>query len=133
MHRARKWAITLGCAVMAPALLGAVLAGDPTTAVLTIAAVLFGFQVAIGNIQTLPGDVFHESSVGSLAGIGGLFAVAGTLITTWLVPAMTKQSFAPIFILVAALVPLSLLAVWWIAGPIRRIDGPAGATPSPSS
>lgn len=132
VHRARKWTITLGCVVMAPALLGAVLASDPTAAVLTIAAVLFGFQVSIGNIQTLPGDVFHESSVGSLAGIGGLFAVAGTLITTWLVPAMTKQSFAPIFILVAALVPLSLLAVWWVAGPIHRIDGPADRAPSPS-
>ena len=133
VHSARKWAITLGCAVMAPALLGAVLANDPTVAVLTIAAVLFGFQVSIGNIQTLPSDVFHERSVGSLAGIGGLFAVAGTLITTWLVPSMTKQSFAPIFVLVAALVPLSLLAVWWIAGPIRRLDEPASRTHSPSS
>src|SRR5690606_16653190 len=54
VDRARKWAITLGCAVMAPALLGAVLAHDPVIAVLTIAAVLFGFQVSIGNIQTLP-------------------------------------------------------------------------------
>lgn len=124
VERARKWTITLGCAVMVPALLGAVLARDPTVAVLTIAAVLFGFQVAIGNIQTLPGDVFHGRSVGSLAGIGGMAAVAGTLITTWLVPAMTRQSFAPIFILVAALVPLSLVSIWWIAGPIRRLDSP---------
>lgn len=120
--RARKWTITLGCAVMAPALLGAVLAADPTVAVLTIAAILFGFQVAIGNIQTLPGDVFHGKSVGSLAGIGGMAAVAGTLITTWLVPAMTKVSYAPIFILVAALVPLSLVAVWFVTGPVRMVD-----------
>ncbi|WP_407352965.1 MFS transporter [Luteimonas sp. R10] len=122
VHRARKWTITLGGAVMAPALLGAVLAAEPAVAVLTIAAVLFGFQVAIGNIQTLPGDVFRGSSVGSLAGIGGLFAVAGTLITTWLVPVMTKQSFAPIFILVAALVPLSLASIWWLTGRIERLD-----------
>jgi len=119
---ARKWTITLGCAVMAPALLGAVLAADPTVAVLTIAAILFGFQVAIGNIQTLPGDVFHGKSVGSLAGIGGMAAVAGTLITTWLVPALTKVSYAPIFILVAALVPLSLVAVWFVTGPVRMVD-----------
>lgn len=120
--RARKWAITVGCVIMAPALLGAVLAADPTVAVLTIAAVLFGFQVAIGNIQTLPGDVFHGKSVGSLAGIGGMAAVAGTLITTWLVPAMTKVSYAPIFILVAALVPVSLVAVWFVTGPVRMVD-----------
>jgi ACS family hexuronate transporter-like MFS transporter len=126
VHRARKWTITLGCVVIAPGLLGAVLAAEPTAAVLTIAAVLFGFQVAIGNIQTLPGDVFRGSSVGSLAGIGGLFAVGGTLITTWLVPVMTKQSFAPIFILVAALVPLSLASIWWITGRIERLGDAPG-------
>lgn len=120
--RARKWTITFGGAVMVPALLGAVYAPDPTVAVLAIAAALFGFQVSIGNIQTLPGDVFHASWVGTLAGIGGMAAVAGTLITTWLVPVMTKTSFAPIFVLVAALVPLSLVAIWLVAGPIEKID-----------
>ena len=122
--RARKWFITLGCVIMMPALLGAVLAAEPTVAVLTIAVVLFGFQVAIGNIQTLPGDLFHGKSVGSLAGIGGMAAVAGTLITTWLVPVMTTVSYAPIFMLVAALIPLCLVAVWWITGPVRKLDAP---------
>lgn len=126
VHRARKWTITLGGAIMAPALLGAVFAAEPVAAVLTIAAVLFGFQVAIGNIQTLPGDIFHGKSVGSLAGIGGMAAVMGTLITTWLVPAMTKTSYAPIFILVAALVPLSLMAIWLVAGRIEKLGpGPS--------
>ena len=124
VHRARKWVITLGGAIMAPALLGAVFAADPLIAVLTIAAVLFGFQVAIGNIQTLPGDVFHGGAVGSLAGIGGMAAVAGTLVTTWLVPVMTRESYAPIFVLVAALVPLSLIAIWCVAGRIERLDLP---------
>lgn len=128
VHRARKWTITLGGVVMAPALLAAVFATGPTVAVLIIAVVLFGFQVAIGNIQTLPGDVFHGKTVGSLAGIGGMAAVAGTLITTWLVPAMTRHSYAPIFVLVAALVPLSLIAVWAISGRIEKLDGPPGAT-----
>lgn len=125
VDRARKWAITVGCVIMCPALLGAVLATNPVVAVLTIAAVLFGFQVAIGNVQTLPGDIFGGKSVGSLAGISGMAAVAGTLITTWLVPTMTKTSYAPIFILVAALVPLSLIATWVITGPIKKIDDPA--------
>ncbi|MDY6923067.1 MAG: MFS transporter [Pseudomonadota bacterium] len=127
--RARKWAITVGCVVMIPALLGAVLASEPTVAVLTIAVVLFGFQIAIGNIQTLPGDVFHGKSVGSLAGIGGMAAVAGTLITTWLVPAMTKVSYAPIFILVAALVPVSLAVIWFVTGPVRMVDAPDDPRP----
>jgi len=124
VDRARKWSISLGCLVMAPALLGAVMAEQPLTAVLTIALVLFGFQVAIGNIQTLPGDLFGGRSVGTLAGLGGLAAVAGTLITTWLVPVLTRDSYAPMFILVAALVPLSLLALWAVTGTIRRLDAP---------
>ena len=44
VDRARKLSITLGCVVMAPALLGAVLANQPLLAVLAIAAVLFGFR-----------------------------------------------------------------------------------------
>ncbi len=128
VDRARKWSITLGCLIMAPALLAAVLAAQPLLAVLAIAAVLLGFQIAIGNIQTLPGDLFAGKSVGTLAGLGGLSAVAGTLITTWLVPVLTRDSYAPIFILVAALVPLSLLALWWLTGPIRALDQrPPGA------
>ncbi len=48
--------------------------------------------------------------------------MAGTLITTWLVPVLTRHSYAPIFILVAALVPLSLAALWWWTGPIHKLD-----------
>ena len=124
VDRARKWVITLGGAIMAPALLGAVLATDPVWAVVTIAFVLLGFQIAIGNIQTLPGDIFSGKSVGSLAGLGGMAAVAGTLITTWLVPVMTRDSYAPIFILVAALVPASLLALWLVTGRVEKVDAP---------
>lgn len=124
VDRARKWVITLGGAIMAPALLGAVLATDPVWAVVTIAFVLFGFQIAIGNIQTLPGDIFNGKSVGSLAGLGGMAAVAGTLITTWLVPVMTRDSYTPIFILVAALVPASLLALWLVTGRVEKLDAP---------
>lgn len=124
VDRARKWVITLGGAIMAPSLVGAVLATDPVWAVVTIAFVLLGFQIAIGNIQTLPGDIFSGKSVGSLAGLGGMAAVAGTLITTWLVPVMTRESYAPIFILVAALVPASLLALWLVTGRVEKVDAP---------
>lgn len=124
---ARKVSVTLGGLVMTPCLIIAPNITDPTIAVLVIAGVLFGFQVAIGNIQTIPGDLFDGRSVGSLAGVGGMAAVAGTLITTWLVPAMTKVSYGPIFILVAALVPLSLLSLWFLTGRIAPVE------PLPSS
>ncbi|MDO9588544.1 MAG: MFS transporter [Brevundimonas sp.] len=119
---ARKLAITLGGVIMTPCLVAAPLMTDPTGAVLVIAGVLFGFQVAIGNIQTIPGDLFDGRSVGSLAGVGGMAAVAGTLITTWLVPAMTTVSFGPVFLLVATLVPLSLISVWFVIGRIGPVE-----------
>ncbi|WP_035293562.1 MFS transporter [Brevundimonas bacteroides] len=126
--RARKLVITAGGLIMAPCLIAAPLMTDPTLAVIVIAGVLFGFQIAIGNIQTLPGDLFDRRAVGSLAGFGGMAAVAGTLITTWLVPVMTQDNYGPIFILVAALVPLSLVAIWFVIGPVSRVAAP----PAPS-
>jgi len=119
---ARKLVITLGGCIMAPCLVAAPFMTEPTAAVLVIAGVLFGFQIAIGNIQTLPGDLFDGRSVGSLAGVGGMAAVAGTLITTWLVPVMTKVSFGPVFLLVAALVPASLFSLWFVTGRIAPVE-----------
>lgn len=117
---ARKIVVTAGGAIMLPALLLTTGADDPLYAVLLIAVILFGFQAAIGNIQTLPSDYFGGGAVGSLAGIGGTAAVAGTLITTWLVPVMTETSYAPIFVLAAAIVPLSVLAIWLLGSRERR-------------
>jgi MFS transporter, ACS family, hexuronate transporter len=121
---ARKATITLGGAIILPALLLSTLAGDPLTAVLLIAVVLFGFQFAIGNIQTLPADFFGGASVGSLAGISGTAAVAGTLIVTWLVPVLTRESFAPAFLLAAAIVPVAMLSVWLLGGRIEPVRAP---------
>lgn len=109
--RARKTAIAVGAAFMLPALLITARAADPLFAVLVISVILFGFQMAIGNIQSLPADYFSGKSVGTLAGVSGTAAVAGVLLTTWLVPVMTKISYAPIFILAAAIVPLSVISV----------------------
>lgn len=124
VNAARKTVITLGGAIMLPALLLTMGADDPLTAVLLIAVILFGFQAAIGNIQTLPSDYFGGGAVGSLAGLGGTAAVAGTLITTWLVPVMTETSYAPIFALSAAIVPLSIVSIWLLGGTVERIRRP---------
>ena len=126
---ARKAVATLGAAIMLPALLLTAGAGSPLTAVLLIAVILFGFQVAINNVQTLPSDYFGGAAVGSLAGISGSAAVAGTLITTWLVPVMTKAGYAPIFALAAALAPLSVAALWLLGArtpaPALPLEDPA--------
>ena len=69
VDRTRKFVITLGCLIMLPSLLAMSNPGGPVTAVLIMAVILFGFQTAIGNVQTLPSDFFGGKTVGTLAGI----------------------------------------------------------------
>ena len=121
VDRTRKLTIGLGGLLMFPALLATAYAFTPLLAVLLIAVILFGFQMAIGNIQTLPSDFYSGQSVGSLAGVGGSAAVVGVLITTWIVPAVTETSYVPFFVLGAVLVPLAMLSVWLLAGEIRPV------------
>ena len=121
VNRTRKFTISLGGAIMLPALLATAYASAPLAAVLLIAVILFGFQLAIGNIQTLPSDFFSGKSVGSLAGVGGTAAVIGVLITTWIVPAVTKESYVPFFAMGAMLVPLAVLSVWVFGGQIEQV------------
>src|SRR3546814_20728661 len=82
--------------------------------------------MAIGNIQTLPSDYFGGGAVGSLAGISGTAAVAGTLITTWLVPVLTTTSYAPLFALSAAIVPISFLCFWLVGGRVAPVSTRSG-------
>jgi ACS family hexuronate transporter-like MFS transporter len=126
VDRARKRTILIGCVMALPGFVFAAFAANPWIAVLAMALVLCGFQVAIGNIQTLPSDFFAGKSVGTVAGLGGFSAVGGVLVfSTWLVPAMSRVSYAPVFLLGAALVPLAYLSVLLLAGRIRRVDLPA--------
>ena len=122
---ARRLAVTLGGAIMLPALLLTAKAATPLTAVLLIAVILFGFQVAINNIQTLPSDYYGGGAVGTIAGVGGTAAVAGTLVTTWLVPVMTQHGYAPIFVLAAVIVPLGVISLWLLGGRESPVSAPA--------
>ena len=121
VNRARKSAIALGGLLMFAALLGTASAATPFVALPLIAVILFGFQVAIGNIQTLPSDFFSGKSVGSLSGVGGSAALLGTIITTEMVPQLTVTSYAPAFAFGALLVPLALLCVWVLAPRIEPV------------
>lgn len=75
-----------------------------------MAVILFVFQLAIGNIQTLPSNDFSGKSIGSLAGVSGGAAVVGALITIWLVPIITVDSYVPFFLMGTVLVPLAACA-----------------------
>jgi ACS family hexuronate transporter-like MFS transporter len=117
--KARKQAVTIGCVIMLLSLVAIVFSLDElkekaNVAIALISATLFGFQFLINNIQTLPGDYFHGKNVGTVAGLGGTAAVIGTLITTWIVPVITKTSYTSFFILGALMVPLAWICITFI-------------------
>lgn len=114
--KARKNSIAIGIGVMLLSLVAIVyyldtLKDTPTLAMLLIGTTLFGFQFLIGNIQTLPSDYFNGKNVGTVAGMGGTAAVAGTLLTTWAVPIITKTSYVSFFVLAAVLVPIAWICI----------------------
>jgi len=122
VNAARKGSITLGCLIMLPCLLGMSQASDPITAVLIMAAILFGFQTAIGNVQTLASDYLSGKSVGTLAGFAGMAAKLGAAGLTYLVPWLTMGgNYTPAFVIGAALALLALLSVWVICGRIEPL------------
>lgn len=118
----RYFCIGLGGALMFPALIASAFAATPLWAMMTMFVALLGFQIAIGNIQTLPSDYFSGKSVGTMAGLGGTSAVFGVLITTWLVPTLTKDSYVPFFALATLLVPLGLGALY-LLNDDKTVDG----------
>lgn len=112
-NKTRKFVITLGCLIMLPALLSMANPGGPTTAVLIMAVILFGFQTAIGNVQTLPSDLLGKKAVGSLAGFAGMAAKLGAVGLTSLVPWLTADgNYTPAFVIGASLAIIAMVAVW---------------------
>lgn len=120
---ARKTAITIGSTLMFLGLISTILVADtPEKFVAIVAVVLFGFQFSIGNIQTIPSDIFKGSSVGSLAGLGGTVGVFSVIILNFLVPVITKTSFTPAFVIIALFVPLGVLAVYFFGRKLLPVN-----------
>jgi ACS family hexuronate transporter-like MFS transporter len=112
-NKTRKVVITLGCLIMLPSLLAMASPGSPVTAVIIMAIILFGFQTAIGNVQTLPSDLLGKKSVGTLAGFAGMAAKLGAVGLTALVPILTADgNYTPAFVIGASLSIIAMLAVW---------------------
>jgi len=111
--KTRKLVITLGCLIMLPALIAMSNPGAPTVAVLIMAVILFGFQTAIGNVQTLPSDLFGKKAVGTLSGFSGMAAKLGAVGLTSLVPYLTADgNYTPAFVIGASLAIIAVVAIW---------------------
>ena len=112
INKTRKFIISLGCLIMLPSLLAMSNPGAPVNAVLIMAVILFGFQTAIGNVQTLPSDLLGKKSVGTLAGFAGMAAKLGAVGLTTLVPWLTADgNYYPAFIIGALLAITAMVAV----------------------
>ena len=111
VNKTRKVVIALGGLIMLASLLLTIVAASPLIAVLLMAAILFGFQTAVGNIQTLPSDFYSGKSVASLAGFAGTAAKLAVVGLNFLIPVITVNSYAPAFAVGAGLAIMTVLSV----------------------
>ena len=122
VDKTRKLVITLGCLIMLPTLLAMSNPGAPVNAVLIMGVILFGFQTAIGSIQTLPSDLFGKKTVGTLSGFSGMAAKLGAVGLTALVPWLTTGgNYYPVFVIGAAFSIIALLSIWGLCPKIEPL------------
>lgn len=122
VNRTRKFVITLGGAIMLVALLSTMKAATPLFAVMLMAIILFGFQTAVGNIQTLPSDFYSGKSVASLAGFAGTAAKLAVVGLNFLIPVITVNSYGPAFAVGAGLAIFTVLSVWIFCTDIKPLQ-----------
>jgi len=119
----RKRTILIGCIIIVVGILSAILFADtPVKFVSFVFIVLFGFQFAISNIQTLPSDLLNGKSVGTLAGLGGSIGSVSVIIMNKLIPVITTVSYTPAFIILAVLAPLSFLSIVLLIKEVKPLE-----------
>ena len=122
VNGARKAVIAFGALLM-PAGIAAAFTPDSMTALILIGVVLFGFQVWINNVQTLPSDFYSSKAVGSVAGLGGTGAGIGSMIfifsTGWVVD---NFSYTPVLVTAGLLAPIGTLVLFALAGNIKKVS-----------
>ena len=122
VDRSRKVVILIAALLM-PAGIVAAFAHDAMVALTLIGVVLFGFQVWINNVQTLPSDFFSDKAVASVAGLGGTGAGIGSMIfilsTGWVVD---HFSYVPVLVAAGLLAPFGTLVLFALSGRIKRVS-----------
>jgi ACS family hexuronate transporter-like MFS transporter len=122
VDRSRKLVILIAALLM-PAGIAAAFAHDAMVALALIGVVLFGFQVWINNVQTLPSDFFSDKAVASVAGLGGTGAGIGSMIfilgTGWVVD---HFSYVPVLVVAGLLAPLGTVVLFALTGRIERVS-----------
>ncbi len=121
VNRARKTVIMFAAALM-PAGILAAYAATPLVALGLIGVVLFGFQIWINNVQTLPSDFFPSKAVGSVAGLGGTGAGIGSMIFTLATGIIVDRvGYTPVLVIAGLLAPIGTLVLFMLAGNIKPV------------
>ena len=92
----RKASIVLGSLLIVAGFVGIILFVNDSnymTFIYLAGIALFGFQFAIGNIQTLSSDLFRGPSVGTLAGLAGTVAAFSPIIMNWFIGKITRRNY----------------------------------------
>ena len=142
LDKTRKKIITIGILIALAGIITSILfslyADSAEMFLLASFIVLFGFQFAIGNIQTLPSDLLPSKSVGSLAGLSGTVGAISVAIVTAIVPKVISTpmledfftgsnvnsvviSFLPLFILLGVLCVLALVSLFIFVKEIKPL------------
>lgn len=122
VNKARKAIIGASCLLM-PAGIIAAYTNDSMFALAMISVVLFGFQVWINNVQTLPSDFFPKSAVGSVAGLGGMGAGIGSIIFTYATGWVVDNfSYTPILVAAGILAPIGTIVLFALSGKIQKVS-----------
>src|SRR5262245_41308643 len=96
---------------------------NPFTALALMGVVLFGFQVWINDVQTLPSDFFPRSAVASVFGLGGTAAALASVLYNWGTGRVVDAGgYTPVFVVAGVLGPLGLAATLSLAGRITPLD-----------
>ncbi|HYN01883.1 MAG TPA: MFS transporter [Vicinamibacteria bacterium] len=121
LDRARKTVMAAG-ALLVPAGILAMRAESPYVALAWMGVVLFGFQVWINNVLTLPSDFFPGSAVASVAGLGGTAAALASVLYNWNTGRVVDiLGYTPVFVVAGVLGPLGLASIFLLAGRIERV------------
>jgi MFS transporter, ACS family, hexuronate transporter len=121
VHHARRTVMIVGALLTSAGIL-AMRANDPYVALAWMSVVLFGFQVWVNNLQTLPSDFFPSTAVGSVFGMGGAAAaLASVLFTFGTGRVVDAFGYTPVFLVSAALGPIGLVVTLALAGRIGKV------------
>jgi len=127
VNAARKTVIGVGACLMPIGIFAAHIS-SPKTAVALISIVLFGFQMWISNVQTLPSDCFPATAVGSVAGLGGSAAGMSSLLFNlgagWMV---THYGYDLVLTMSGILAPVGGAVLLILIGRIEQVAIPVEA------